>query len=498
MIQAKTLVDFSSAIPAAPPIPSVIRYVDDFEEQRHSIHDTQRNDRWLVSTCGSKQTLDFTSFAEPIRNLLKAWCAYELQTFASSTAVSYFNGLRRCADADILWMMCSSPFEIRINWNILLGSGYTADSIGAIKSLLYYLARFNLGGWSSDYLSYLNTLPLPYSDAYAAVRTGDAFLSVNEEAALIGYFDSVTAALAESALNDNDLVEAGVLICSYQFGLRPVQIGRIPMKDVQIWRDTQFRLSAVHLTFKMAKQRSARAALPMTRKVKHEWAPIFVELYQRGERSGLSPTSRLFRVSSAAQTGKIIVDATTRLLGSPRSATTLRHTAAQRLADSGASQAEVAEFLGHSLIQTSGVYFTASPSQAERVNRALGISPRYKTIMKVAKDGYISREELARLKGEQQVAGVPHGIPLTGIGGCTVGQPSCPFNPVTSCYGCQKFMPLAELEIHKQVLADLRTVVRDFSDVGRGDLSSPAYQQLERTISSVQAVITELEGGEQK
>jgi integrase len=397
-------------------------------------------------------------------------------------------------------MICSSPFEIRINWNILLGSGYTAGSIGAIKSLLYYLAHFNLGQWSSDYLSNLNTLPLPYSDAYAAVRTGDAFLSVTEEAALIGHFDSVAAQIAhtESAVSDNDLVEAGVLICSYQFGLRPVQIGRIPMKDVQIWRDSRSRLSAVHLTFKMAKQRNANAALPMTRKVKHEWAPIFVELYQRGERSGLSPTCRLFRVSSAVQTGKIIVDATTRLLTSPRSATALRHTAAQRLADSGASQAEVAEFLGHSLVQTSSVYITASPNQAERVNRALGISPRYQTVVKVARDGYINREELARLKGEQQVAGAPHGMPVSGIGGCTVGQPSCPFNPVTSCYGCQKFMPLAELEIHKQVLADLRNVVRSFSDVSRGDLSSPSYQQLERTISSVQAVITELEEGKQK
>ena len=117
----------------------------------------------------------------------------------------------------------------------------------------------------------------------------------------------------------------------------------------------------------------------------------------------------------------------------------------------------------------------------------------YRRVAKIAHDKFISPEELAELKGEQQIAGVPHGIPIIGIGGCGTGQPSCPYNPITSCYGCRKFMPVTDLELHKRVLADMRGVVLFFEKASRGDVDSPAFMQLQRTISSIQQVIYELE-----
>jgi hypothetical protein len=162
-------------------------------------------------------------------------------------------------------------------------------------------------------------------------------------------------------------------------------------------------------------------------------------------------------------------------VGRKISATDLRHTAAQRLVDAGASQDELAEFMGHTDITTGLVYFQTSPNQAERVNRALGISQVYQKVAQIAHDRFISKEEMAGLKGEHQIAGVPHGIPIAGIGGCASGQPACPFNPITSCYGCRKFMPLHELPIHQQVLQDLRGIVVFFNEASRGDANSPAY-----------------------
>jgi hypothetical protein len=75
------------------------------------------------------------------------------------------------------------------------------------------------------------------------------------------------------------------------------------------------------------------------------------------------------------------------------------------------------------------VYFRTSASHAERVNRALGASDIYRRVARIAHDRFISPEELAQLKGDQQIAGVPHGIPIAGIGGCTSGQLACPYNP---------------------------------------------------------------------
>ena len=52
-------------------------------------------------------------------------------------------------------------------------------------------------------------------------------------------------------------------------------------------------------------------------------------------------------------------------------------------------------------------------------------------------------------------------------------------------------MPVAELAVHKQVLADLREVVKFFYSASRGESGSPAFQ-LQQTISKVQAVIDEV------
>jgi hypothetical protein len=98
------------------------------------------------------------------------------------------------------------------------------------------------------------------------------------------------------------------------------------------------------------------------------------------------------------------------------------------------------------------------------------------------------------LKGEQQIAAVLHGIPIAGIGGCQTGQPACPYNPVTSCYGCRKFMPVHDKQLHEKVLADMREIVLFFDGSSRGDIQSPAYLQLQRTIAEIQTVIAELDG----
>lgn len=103
-----------------------------------------------------------------------------------------------------------------------------------------------------------------------------------------------------------------------------------------------------------------------------------------------------------------------------------------------------------------------------------------------------------KLKGEEQIAGVPHGIPIVGIGACKTGQPSCPFNPVTACYGCPRFLPVADMSIHAEALRGFREIVSFFHTSSRGEEASPAYLQLKRTISEVQTVMTDLEASNAK
>ena len=208
----------------------------------------------------------------------------------------------------------------------------------------------------------------------------------------------------------------------------------------------------------------------------------------------LSGDDRLFRVRSVYEITSEVSKSVSKIIGRETSASDLRHTSAQRMVDGGASQEELAEFMGHTNIATGLVYFQTSANQAERVNQALGISPIYQQVVKIAHDKFISFEELSELKGTHQIAAVPHGIPIAGIGACKSGQPACPFNPVTSCYGCRKFMPLQDVAVHQQVLKDMREVVGFFITEAKGDPISPTYLQLQNTILSVQQIITEIEG----
>jgi hypothetical protein len=55
-------------------------------------------------------------------------------------------------------------------------------------------------------------------------------------------------------------------------------------------------------------------------------------------------------------------------------------------------------------------------------------------------------------------------------------------------------MPLHDSTIHKKVLEDMRSIVTLFSSASKNDSSSPAFLQLQRTISEVQQVIQEIDG----
>ncbi|MCP1290407.1 site-specific integrase [Chromobacterium sp. S0633] len=283
-----------------------------------------------------------------------------------------------------------------------------------------------------------------------------------------------------------------MLMCAYQFGMIPLQIAWVKLRDIRIWEDSDILNPAVHLTFPMLKQKTASNSKPLTRKVKHEWSILICELYSRRYAYGTTGKSRLLAADSGEEAGRRISILLGQLIPGGATATDLRHTAAQHLVDAGASQEELAEFMGHSDITTGLVYFEASANQAERANKALGLSDIYSKVARIAHDKFISTDELAELKDDQQVASVPHGIPIAGIGGCSNGQLLCSSNPILACYGCHKFMPIDEIRIHEQVLSDFRGIVKFFHESSRGDKDSPAYLQLQRTISSVQAVIDEL------
>jgi len=483
-----------------PALPSLLRYYDDFDDTTRVIHNPGDAAVFVLHINGRVQYLEFSQYEHSYAMLLRHLFAHLLtEDLHVSTVAKYLSAVKDFSYAEVMTLLMVGPEGCVRRWMMLRAADKPIKAYGFAKALLRLLCHYRLGGWSPEYREFLSAaLPYPAQDKYVGVRTGEVFLSVEEEAVIVRHLDeTVQAVQAGAEMGHADLCDAVMLLCSYQFGMRPIQIALLTLRDVRVWQEVGDALPAVHLTFRMVKQRHGAVTKPLPRRVKREWAALPAQLKQTHRAQGHTGDERFCNVGSASEVSKRIAALTERLLDVRVTATDLRHTAAQRLVDAGANQEELANFLGHADLETGLVYFDTSPNQAERVNRAMGLSPIYQRVARIAHARFISAEELAALKGEQQIAGVPHGLAIAGIGGCSTGQPACPFNPITSCYGCHRFMPVRDVGLHRKVLEGLRGVVRFFHDTSRGEASSPAYVQLQHAIAGVQAILTELEGDTQ-
>ncbi|MBR8043483.1 site-specific integrase [Burkholderia cenocepacia] len=492
------IADVVSRLPA---LPSTIRYYDEFDDATRSIASPTDAMVFELLIYGRLHRLDFDRCPGAYGMLVKQLFLFLLgkglhvvSAFKAASGAMYFSV------PDVEKLLDAGPYQIGREWIVMRARDLPQDAYRFGKTLLRLLCAHRLCGWSPTYEEFIrSSLPGPATDSHAGVHSGDVFLSVDEEAAIVRHLDETVSTLTSSVSAPpahEDLCDAGMLLCAYQFAMRPIQIAMLSMRNVRIWQDAPDGPPTVHLTFHMAKQKSTSKRKPLTRRVKREWAPIIVAFNGHRQAEGAAGAARFFAVQSNYEAGARIATLVRKLIGSDDLGTAmdLRHTAAQRLVDAGASHEELAEFMGHSNVRTGLVYYETSATHAERVNRALGASDIYRRVAKIAHDRFISPEELTLLKSEEQIAGVPHGIPIAGIGGCSSGQPACPYNPVTSCYGCRKFMPLHDKATHEHVLSAMREVVVFFDQSSRGDTSSPAYLQLQRTIAEIQSVIEELEG----
>lgn len=478
-----------------PPLPSVVRYYDNYADKQRSIRDPSSAKQFSVHANGGVSTLSFDVVPEHLAFLLKhAFIYLVADGLAARTASAYIQAGIRMDASGVGNFLRGGPTKIQSHWVTMASRDLPRDMYLCLKTFLRLMCKYQTGGYAESYLGMISALPLPFLDKYSSVRSGDAFVSVSDEAAVVRFLNEAALRSAEAAIDDDELRDAAMLLCCYQFGMRPIQIAMLTLRDIRVRNDPLENFPTVHLTFRMVKQRSATAARPLLRRVKREWTPIIAQIDLRARASSQDRGAKAFGMKSTTEASLRIASLLSSLVEGRASAVHLRHTAAQRLVDAGASQEELAEFLGHTDTTTALVYYETSANQAERVNKALGISEIYQRVARIAHDRFIAPEELAQLKESEQIGGAPHGVPIAGIGGCMSGQAACPYNPILSCYGCRKFMPINDVQMHSKVLADFRDVARFFHDSSRGDAASPAYLQLERTIAEVQAVVVELEG----
>jgi len=494
--------DLHAACASLPALPSVIRYFDDYTEKYRSIKAPERHSIWTLILDGRSQNLDCRLLGKPCMLLLKHVYADWLASVDPTTVMARSAALKMYIDrvgaTAINIMLMTTPDACRRHWIEKVAPIVSAPEAYTLRALLHSLCDLGIGSWSADLHPLVRRLAGPSQDKYRTVRTGNCFVPLDQQALIVDYLDDLTESLADHAerVGDIELRNACAVIISFQYGFRPGQIARLRISDVRL-----HVTGAVHISLPLAK-RSAPTRHRVTRRIKREWCPLFAAYYHRriadGGRGLLKgsapPDSFLGLVPHAMST--MVREFMADIVGKAWTATDLRHTSAQRLVDAGSSHIGVSEFMGHASLKTANVYFETSPTQAQRVNEALAISPIYASVAEVARTKTIDIEALLGLPADHQIGGVPHGIPVAGIGACSSGQSLCSRNPVLSCYTCRRFMPLRDAGVHNRVVESLRPVVVEFEGASRGNTTSPAFSQLRRTLDAARRVAADIEADE--
>ncbi|NTF72706.1 site-specific integrase [Rhizobium rhizogenes] len=487
------LVELAAKLPELPP---VVRYFDDFADEIVSVRNIATTDHIELRLDGVRCSLELDLFGSAtivLKHVLVDW----LHQYDPHSVKLWFDKLSsyviRRGLGSFAYLVASPTYDARAHWNTFVLAQVQVDEGSALRAMMRSLCRLNIGHWTPAATSIIRALKSPNVDKYRVVRIGDCFLPLDHQNLIVDHIDAMCAALSNDpqSIDDEALRDVCMLVTSYQYAFRPGQIARIETADVRL-----YTTGAVHVAVTRIKQKDNRKRIRETRRIKREWGPLFNEFVKRRDAGTVKieegvPPRLLFGLTPSG-VSRAILELTSDLTGEAWSPTDLRHTAAQRLTDGGISHAGLTEFMGHSSDRIANVYFDASPPQAKRINDALAISPIYSNVAKIATTKTIDKAMLLGLPAEKQIGGVPHGIPIAGIGGCNLGQNLCMKNPVLACYTCSQFMPLNDPEIHQEVVESLRPVVTEFAAASRNNQQSPAFAQLKSTLDAARRVAEEL------
>lgn len=130
-----------------------------------------------------------------------------------------------------------------------------------------------------------------------------------------------------------------------------------------------------------------------------------------------------------------------------------RYTFGVRLGEEGASNATIADRLGHVDLQNVGVYVQASPKIVENIDKAMG--KQLAPLARAFKGQLVEDEEHSTHKGAPGSRIIDFRVSKTPVGSCAGKGGGCAFNKPVACYSCFKFEPWLDAP-HEKVFLRLQ------------------------------------------
>jgi integrase len=381
-----------------------------------------------------------------------------------------------------LEILAQGPEWVRDEWDDRI---LDVDAAKAGKTTLKLACMASVGEWTPLHLALVKALDTRANASLKAQRSNHrrrgSVLPVQDQASIIKVLDEGST---NFDLSIDEVEGLSALALIFQHGVRPVQLIALRTEHIHIFEVAGSDLSGI-VSFHAGKKHEEET-FEMARQVKPEWISIINRQYEDAK---TSERRRLFRSQNRDDIWRLVKDACAkfgyRVAFTPNS---LRHTATQSLADDGHSRTSIKIFLGHAKENAATTYIRASQQQAQLLNKALGASKLYDNIISLADKTFVSVAEMKRATEDSQIGAVVGDRLVAGIGLCRTGQSSCPYNPVTSCYGCRKFMPSLDRESHLEAIGGMREQVIVFvSNSVEGE--SPAFKQLTKALAGAQQAL---------
>ncbi|WP_454753882.1 tyrosine-type recombinase/integrase [Cupriavidus necator] len=439
--------------------------------------------QWVVFNKGAPSTIHF---ADGNRGLLQRKLVLLTQSRAAPSTLRRFAATLVHHWDDLVRILGTSPHQLREAWRRHATKLQQAD---AFKAVLKLACQAQVGHWSPQHgalVASLDTLANAHMRRRVqAVESRQNLIDAAHQAEIVQCLDR---AAEMDNLSQIQMEGAVTLALMFQHGMRSVQVLCLNVEHIQYFTDNSGDSTCI-VSFHAAKQRK-RDAWEIARQVKPEWVPLIKRLHASATEHGRrrlfttsTPELLWYRVRSLFHCFGMELKC---------SALALRHSAAQALADAGHSRHSIQSFLGHAMDATARFYIKASLHQADLINTALGASKLYESILSIADRTFVSLEQMQAASEDGQIGAVVGERLVAGVGLCASGQSACVYNPVTSCYGCRKFLPARNRAAHLEAIAGMREQVTAFIRMGlpEGNLS---YRQLTAALSGAQQALAAID-----
>lgn len=332
MTEQLPLFESASPPPQLPPLPSIVRYYDDFDRVDRRLGSLDE-DLWRIHLNGRTVRWNFGRFPDRVRAVVKRVLAETLVGNATTTAANFWARFGSMP-SNVLFQGVSNalrltPIEFRFWWTLEALNHLDREQSVAFRHLLHWLCRWEVGQWRSADAALVRALPGHAYRKYSGVRDRSSILPYEARSKIVSYLDELSGLAALRQCSPIAARDGAILAVAYQHGLRSRQIAMLDVSDVRI-----LDAHTVHIRPTIMKQRSQKVGNRINRRMQAEWTPLFLCWAEVLECTSNGKFFRMVPIEIA----KIVGDLSERVTGSCYATGMFRHTGAQRLAYSRASR----------------------------------------------------------------------------------------------------------------------------------------------------------------